>query len=190
MSGRELVTTTMPQSSKASPQEPYRRSIDDTPSTGINLHHPPLLIAQIDIEPITTPTDTNKDRTLGTVEVRLCLDGVKRRLHRLGSGRSSDLVEEATPQPTLEMSAADRPCLAVSIDLDIGVSLGVCAMKQSSAIGEANQQVGLALFSAAITTPATTLIGRIREATMCLGDPSRQPALKRPLGSTQAMICN
>ena len=67
---------------------------------------------------------------LGGVEKRLGLDHVERRLQRLRIWRAMGLVEEGARQPACEAFRADRPRLAMTVDVKIGVAGPVRHMEQ------------------------------------------------------------
>jgi hypothetical protein len=82
---------------------------------------------------------------LGGVEMRLGFDHVERRLQRLRIRRAIGLVKEGARQPTCEAFRADRPRLAMTVDVEIGVAGPVRYMEQIDGLRESEQYVGLRL---------------------------------------------
>jgi hypothetical protein len=56
------------------------RGVDNPPTSGVNLDGSPGLVPEVQIDPAIEPTDANMNGKFGGVEMRLCLDHVKRRL--------------------------------------------------------------------------------------------------------------
>src|SRR6516225_8942378 len=63
--------------------EAHWRVIDHAPTSRIDLDRPPMLVAKVEIEPITQATHTNMDSALGRIEMRLSLEDVQCRLQRV-----------------------------------------------------------------------------------------------------------
>jgi hypothetical protein len=54
------------------------------------------------------------------IEMRLGLDHIQRRLQGLGTRRALCRLEVAAGQPAAEALGADRPCLTVVVDVEVG----------------------------------------------------------------------
>src|SRR5262249_59209875 len=82
----------------------------------------PPVVWEIYTDATACAADAHVDLTLHAIETSSCLAQQQRRLQRLTVRCGAlDLVEDAH-QPVLEAARAQRPRLAPSVDLDIGVS--------------------------------------------------------------------
>ena len=73
----------------------------------------------------------------------LGLDHIQRRLQRLRTRRAFSRLEEAPRQPAAEALGADRPGLAVAVDVEIGEAGSVRRVEQFGGLREFDQNVGL-----------------------------------------------
>ena len=110
--------------------EAHRRIVDHAPAGGVDLDRPPRLVAEIEIEPAVQPADADMDDAFRRIEMRLGLDHVQRRLQRLRTRRAVRLLEEAARQPAAEALGADRPGLAMAVDVEIGEAGAVGGVEQ------------------------------------------------------------
>src|SRR5262249_45501378 len=104
---------------------------------------PPGLVAEVEVKPAVQSTDADVDLALRRIKVRLGFNHVERRCQRLGTRRSLRRVVETTSQPTAEALGADRPGLAMAIDIEIGKTGVVRGMEQLGRLRQPNQDVGL-----------------------------------------------
>ena len=123
--------------------EAHRRIVDHPPAGGIDLHRPPGLVAEVEVEPVVQPADADMDDTFGRVEMRLGLDHVERRLQCLGTRRALRRLKEAACQPAAEALGADWPGLAMAVDVEVGEAGSVRRVKQLGRLREVDQDIGL-----------------------------------------------
>jgi hypothetical protein len=83
------------------------------------------------------------DHAFGCIEMRLRLDHVQRRLQRLGTWRALGRLVEAARQPAAEAPSADRPSLAMAVDVEIGEGAAVRGVEQLGRPRQVNQYIGL-----------------------------------------------
>ena len=101
------------------------RIVNDAPAGGVDLDGAPILIAKVEIEPPVDPADADMNLPFQRVEMRLGLDHVKRRLQGFRTRRAARFLEEAPRKPTPETLGADRPGLAMAVDVEVGISAAV-----------------------------------------------------------------
>src|SRR5262249_59498290 len=97
-------------------------AVEHAPARWCDLDCLPPVVCEIYIDATACAADAHVDLTLHAIETSSCLAQQQRRLQRLTVRCGAlDLVEDAH-QPVLEAARAQRPRLAPSVDLDIGVS--------------------------------------------------------------------
>ena len=116
--------------------EAHRRIVDHPPAGGVDLHRPPRLVAEVEIEPAVQPADADMDDAFRRIEMRLGLDHVQRRLQRLRTRRALGRLEEAARQPAAEALGADRPGLAMAVDVEVGEAGAVRRVLRSDRIAK------------------------------------------------------
>ena len=100
--------------------EPDRRIVDYPPALSVDLNRPPVLVAEVEIEFSVEPTHTNINDAFRRVEMRLRLNDVECRLQRFRTRRALCRLEETAREPAAEALGADRPGLAMAVDVEVG----------------------------------------------------------------------
>src|SRR4051812_49510323 len=77
------------------------------------------------------------------IEMRLGLDDVQRRLQRFRTRCAARLLEEAAGKPAAKTLGANRPGLAMTLDVEIGEADAVRGVEQFGGLREYNQDIGL-----------------------------------------------
>src|SRR5262249_42088888 len=123
--------------------EPYRRTVDNAPTGGVDLYCPPGLVAEIEIETIIQPADADVYGKLGRIKMCPGLDDVQCRLQSFRTRRASCRLVKAACQPPAETPAADRPSLTVATNVKISEAGTVRGVEEFGRFGKFDQQVSL-----------------------------------------------
>jgi hypothetical protein len=100
--------------------ESHRRIVDHPPASGVDLHCSPSIVAEVEIEAVIEPAHTNINNAFWSIEMRLGLDHIQRRLQGFGTWRATRGFEEVAREPPAKALGADRPGLTVAVDVEVG----------------------------------------------------------------------
>jgi hypothetical protein len=115
------------------PAKRDRRSVDHPPAVGRNLHHPPLLVAQIDVDATSLAGDATTDLASRAREDRLRRERGPRIGQGLGVRALPSLNVVEPPQRERERFRADRLGLHAAVSADPRVPSPVGVVEQLDA---------------------------------------------------------
>lgn len=77
------------------------------------------------------------------IEMRRGLDHIQSRLKSFRTRCAARLLEVAAGEPAAKTFGANRPCLAMAVDIEVGEAGAVRRVEQFGGLGDADQDIGL-----------------------------------------------
>jgi hypothetical protein len=123
--------------------------IDDAPAGLVDLDRSPFGVSEIEIESSVELADPDKHVPDRGVVLRPRLDDANRRREHFRIWHPPGFLEETPSQPAAKTARFDRPRLAMSIDLNVGVGGFVGRLKEFGRLRHRDHDVGLVRGTAA-----------------------------------------